>query len=369
MGKGADLIIGLNNGFECPPVFQRLSVLPATRVIHLHTEEKRSGTTPARVFADDPGQGEPYHLERPNHPRETHRIFVVHQRAGPYAAGKIRVLGDIYGSLLVGSIETGWIPPEILVTFDAESQFLVVLPGAIPDAGSNGLKLIVGALQSSPETEILGAISKHAVYRKGLADGADVLLPDFREQPPPFQWFLSAAHGRYAGYKWWPGGGTVGRTDAMISLFVAMATRYPGLKNEDIHVSIIAQHAGFRGDIIPDVVSTNRVPSAHDLTTDTPPQPAWVKQMHRWVANARALEILYGRHNVNAVVSTGFPWTIVKDVRGFRRRLRGTEKTGLRSTCKELRTLWRAFAAYHAIKRKISESPDLLRDPQADASW
>ncbi len=369
MGKGADILIGLNNGFECPTLLQRLPFLPDAQVIQLYTGEKPSSTTPARVFADCPCEGEPYHLETLDHPQKTHRIFVVHQRAGPYAAGKIRVLGDIYGSLLADSIERGWIPPEILVAFDAESQFLMAQEGAIPDAGSNGLTLIVSKLQKCPEIEILGASPKYAVYRKGLLDGAETLLPDFREQLPPIPWFLSAVHGRYPGYKWKPGGGTVGRTDAMISLIVVIATRYPGARTEDAHLSVLAHHAGLRGDISTDVVFTNQVPSTTDMTTDDPPQRAWVKQMFRWIANARALEMHYGRHNVRVIVSTGFPWTILEDLNGFRLRVRGTEKPSLQLIRKNLKRLWLAFVAFQEIKRKVSKSPDRLSDPRADASW
>ena len=368
MGKGADLIIGLNNGFECPPL-QRLTVLPNVHVIHLYTEEKWTSTTPARSFADYQCEGGPYHLTNTDLARATHRIFVVHQRAGPHSPGKIRVLGDIYGSLVVESIQNGWIPPGILVTFDAESQFFGLQEGGIPEWESNGLMLLVSKLQASPEIDLLGARSRYAVYRKELIDGIEVHLPDFREEPPPLQRFLYAVHGRYRGYQWKPGGGTVGRTDVMISLLVVIASRYPGIRNEDVHLSILAQHAGFRGDIVTDAVSTNRVPIITDLTADEPPQPVWVQQMSRWMASVHALELHYGRHNVGAIVCTGFPWMISKDLMGFRRRFQGMEKTSLLTMRRTIGALWMAFAAFQKIKRKVSERPDLLRGPQANASW
>jgi hypothetical protein len=154
-GKGTDIVIGLNNGFECPPLLQRLASLPNAQVVRLYTEEKRTSTLPARVFADCRCEGEPYRLGHADLARATHRIFVVHQRAGPYAPGKIRILGDIYGSLLVESIGHGWVPPELLIAFDAESQFFAAQEGAIPDPESNGLRLMVNKLQTSPEIDLL----------------------------------------------------------------------------------------------------------------------------------------------------------------------------------------------------------------------
>jgi hypothetical protein len=368
-GKGADIVIGLNNGFECPMLLQRLPFLPDARVVHLYTEEKRSTTTPARVFADRSCEGEPYRLDSLAHPGETHRVFVVHQRAGPHAAGKIRVLGDIYGSLLLDSLEHGWIPPGILITFDAESQFLVAPAGTTPDPESNGLRLLIGKLQDCPEIDILGARPLYAVYRRGLVNGIDALLPDFHDPVPPIPWFLSAAHGRYPGYRWKPGGGTAGRSDVMMSLLVAIATKYPGARTEDVQLSVLAERAGLRGEIFPDVGFTNHVPSVNAMTTDDPPQRAWIQQMSRWIAGGHALERHYGRQNVGGIVSTGFPWPILADLPGFRRRLKETNRPHFRSFPKRARALWAAFVAFHRIKKQVAEHADLLEGPQATGSW
>jgi hypothetical protein len=136
-----------------------------------------------------------------------------------------------------------------------------------------------------------------------------------------------------------------------------------------MQLSILAQHAGFRGDIFTGVLSTNRVPIITDMTADEPPQPAWVQQMSRWMSSVHALERHYGRHNVKAIVSTGFPWMIFKDLMGFRQRFKGMEKTSLLSMRRNIQALWMAFVAFQKIKRKVSGSPDLLRGPQAKASW
>jgi len=369
MGKGADIIIGLNNGYECQTATDRFTLLPNVQVIHLYTEEKMGCTTPANVFENGKCEGRPYQLSNTDLQSSKHRIFIVHQKEGPYSAGKIRVLGDIYGSLLMKSIENGWRPPEALVTFDAESQFLVNQDRGVPDSESNGLMLLVSELQNNPRIDLLGAGPKYAVYRKGLADGAEVLLPSFGEQLPPIQRCLRAVHGRYKGYKWKPGGGTIGRTDVIVSLLAVIAARYPGARTEDVQLTILAHHAGFQGDIFMDVVFTNRVPRVTDMTTDGLTEPAWIQQMYRWIAGAHALEITYGKHNVRSIVSTGFPWSVFEDLIGLRRRFKGTEETNVRTVLKNLKVLLVAFVTFQEIKKKASESPDILQGPGAKGSW
>jgi len=370
MERGADIIIGLNNGYECQTATDRFTLLPNVQVIHLYTEEKTGSTIPANVFPNRECEGAPYHLSNTDLQNSQHRIFMVHQKRGPYSAGKIRVLGDIYGSLLMKSIEYGWIPPELLVTFDAESQFLVNQDGGVPDSESNGLMLLVSELESNPRIDLLGAGPKDAIYRKGLVDGIDVLLPDFEEQLPPIQRFLSAVHGRYRGYKWKRGGGTIGRTDLIISSYVVIATRYPGVRIEDVQLTILAEdaqltilahHAGFQGDIFMNVVLTNRVPRITDMTTAGPTEPAWIQQAYRWIAGGHMLEVTYGKHNVGSIVSTGFPWTIFGDLIGFRRRFKGREETTFRTVLKNLKVLLAAFVTFHKIKKKAATSPDILQ--------
>jgi hypothetical protein len=230
--------------------------------------------------------------------------------------------------------------------------------------------LLVSELQNNPRIDILGAGPKYAVYQKGLVHGIEVLLPDFGEQLPPIQRFLRAVHGRYTGYKWKPGGGTIGKTDVIVSLFGVIAARYPGVRIEDVQLTILAEdvqltilahHAGLQGGIFMDVVFTNRVPRITDMTTDGPTEPAWIQQMYRWIAGAHVLEITYGKHNVRSIVSTGFPWSIFKDLIGFRRRFKGMEETNFRTVLKNLRVLLSAFVNFQKIKKKASTSPDILQ--------
>lgn len=369
IGVSGDIIIGLNNGFECETVINRFTLLPNVQVIHLYTAKKVTSTTPAKIFDNLNCEGEPYCLSNFNVKSTNHRIFVVHQKEGLYSAGKIRILGDIYGSLLFKSIDNGWIPPAVLLTFDAESEFLVNYNGVAPQPDSNGLRLIVKELQNHPEIDILGANNRYAIYQKATRDGIDVLLPDFNEELPPIQKFLNVVHGKYIGYNWKPGGGTIGKSDVIISLLVAIAEKYPGTRSEDVHLTLLAQKAGFLGDIFMSVIATNRVPSLSDMTTDDPPKLAWMEQVHRWSACIYALEMNYGKHNAKLISSANFAWNVLSDPIGFLKRFMQMEKVKLLTLIKKLEFLFTAFFAFIKISKKASKNPDILQDSEAKASW
>jgi len=365
IGMGADIIIGLNNGFECQTVIERFSLLPDVQVIHLYTGEKLASNTPAKVFDNLNGEDEAYYLRNIEPQHFKHRLFIIHQKEGLYSAGKIRVLADIY-KLLLNSIDHGWIPPALLLTFDAESQILVNQASSIPDLESNGLMLMVNKLKDSPEIDLLGTRNKFAVYREGIVDGIKVLFPNFNEDIPPIQWFIDVVHGKYSGYKWQPGGGTVGRTDAIISLLAVISERYPGTRSEDTHLTILAKHTGFLDDILMDVVSTNRVPSLTDMTTDKPSTQAWMAQMYRWIAACYALELNYGKHNVSLIASYGFPWGILTAPSDFLRSLKNINKIKFHKVINKLIT---SFFIANQLKKNAFENPDLLQGSGAKAYW
>lgn len=369
LGKGADIVIGLNNGFECQSILDRFTLLPDVQVIHLYTGEKTASTVPSEIFDNSQCEGQPYLLSAIDPHRAKHRVLVVHQKEGLYSAGKIRVLGDIYGSLLWKSIENGWTPPKFIVAFDAESQFLVNQQNIAPKLESNGLLLIVNELQNHPEIDLLGANNRYVVYRKNAIDGIGVFLPDFNAELPPIQWFLNILHGKYLGYKYKPAGCTVGKVDTIISLFAVIAERYPGTRIDDVHLTILAQNAGFRGDIFMSVVSTNRVPNPSDRTTGTLSQPAWIEQVYRWSTGIHGLEINYGNHNVRPICSASFPWNILIDPIGFWQAMIAMEKLNFYTGLKKMKVLIYAFWVFIKIRKKALENPDRLRDPEANASW
>ena len=364
----ADILIGLNNGFECSSVIESFTLLPDTQVIHLYTEEKISSAIPAKIFENLKCEGEPYHLSNIEFQKFKHRIFVIHQQEGLYSAGKIRVLGDIY-KLLLNSIDNGWIPPALLVTFDAESQLLLDRGYSVPDIESNGLMLIVSELKHKLKIDLIGTRNKFAVYQKGIVSGITVLLPNFNEEIPPIQWFVNVVHGKISGFKWQPGGGTVGRTDAIVSLLAVISEKYPGTRSEDTHLTILAKHTGFLSDILVDVVSINRTPSISDTSTKEPPKKAWIEQMYRWSAAGYALELNYGKHNVISIAaSTSFSWSVLKAPVEFLNRS-DMKKISFYSIIKRMRVLLIALFTFNRISKKVLEKPDILQGSTAKASW
>lgn len=368
-GMMADIVIGLNNGFECPAVIERFTLLSDVQIIHLYTTEKLANNIPALIFENITCEGEPYYLNNIDQPHCRHRIFVVHQKEGKHSPGKIRILGDIYGSLLLKSIEYGWIPPAILVAFDAESIFLVNHNYSFIELESNGLKLILDYLRNHSEIDILGTRNKFAVYQKTIVDGCDVLLPNFTEELPPIHWFLDIVHGRFSGYQYKPASGTVGRTDALVSIIAVIAERYPGIKSDDTHTTILAKCAGFIGDIFMDTISTNRTPSLADMTIEQLPKRAWKEQLYRWNTANQGLKLLYGEHNIKLIVSFNFPWFIFIQPIKFFQPLICNRKINLYIKFKNLIVLAIAFLTYREISKKSIKNPDILQGSQAKAFW
>ncbi|MDZ8104040.1 MAG: hypothetical protein RM338_00225 [Nostoc sp. DedQUE12a] len=368
-GMMADIVIGLNNGFECPSVIDRFTLLPNVQVIHLYTNEKLANNIPSKIFDNLICAGNPYLLSNLVCPYYQHRIFILHQKEGLYAAGKIRVLGDIYCSLLLDSIENGWIPPGILFTFDAESQFLIERKYPFLDLDSNGLELIISHLNEHPPIDIISTRNRFAVYQKSLVDGTEILLPDFSQEIPPIQLFLDLMHGRHNGFRWMQGGGTFGRTDALISLLVVIAQTYPGIRVEDTQLTILAKYAGFIYEVLLDVISVNRTSSTTEITMDKPPKKVWIEQVSRWSAGHYALEICYGKHNISTITLGKVPLSLFAEMVNFLKRLQGKDKLNLSTVFYKLKILISAFLIIQKLNKNTLKNPDILQGNEAKASW
>ncbi|UKO99508.1 hypothetical protein [Nostoc sp. UHCC 0870] len=369
IGMKADIVIGLNNGFECPTVIKGLTSLSDVQVIHLYTGDKVANNIPAIIFDNSMCKGKPYCITNIKSHQSRHRIFVVHQKQGEHAAGKIRVLGDIYGSLLLESINNGWIPPAILIAFDAESQFLVEHKPSSIELDSNGLSVIVNQLKKYPQIDILGTRNKFAVYQKSMFNGVDILLPNLAEQVPPIQWFIDISHGKFSGFKYHPGGGTFGKTDVMVSLLLLISEKYPGVRCEDTQLSVLAHYAGFISDIFLDVISINRSPSMDEMTNDQTPKKAWIEQIYRWLVSIYGLKIVYGEHNVKRFANSGFPLFILTNPLVFLKSVMENEKIQLYTVIKKIRFLLIAFLTFQQILKKSRKHPDILQGNKTKAYW
>jgi hypothetical protein len=371
LGLKADIVLGLNNGYACETVIHGFTVLPDVQVVHLYTEAKVANNQPARIFAQSDCRGNPYYLQNApsDHPDQVpHRIFVLHQKASPLAAGKIRVLGDIYGSLFLGSIAEGWHPPALLIAFDAETELMVAPRGQRPIPDSNGLGVMLKQLRNEPDLDILGATIRYTIYQP-VTTSANVCLPKLDQEVSSIHWFVNIVHGLYHGYQLNPGGGTIGKTGVMVSLLSVIAANYPGVRAEDIQMTLIAHHAQFKQAVCLDAVHTNRTPSRADLAIVAPPQFAWQEQMIRWLGSIQSLKENYGDHNIAGISSSDFPWWIVLNPTKFIKSWLGKEKINLFTLFKALRNIIAAAYAIQVLRKIAARNPDILQGAEAQASW
>ncbi len=346
-GRSADIVLGLNNGYECPEVIASFLALRDTEIVHLYTGEKPGEGIPSEIF-DNPQLQCPTYLIPPA--GKQHRIFVVHQRPGPYSAGKVRMLGDILHSLFLPSIESGWALPVYTLLFDAESLFVSVtedrdltpelehvsrllhehsgdaheVVGALvqehfssqgrqhvsPAATlmgvgnhnvqlpTHGLEALINELESQPKLDIIGAITRFCIYsQEQVVDGMGIRLPDLSATISPMHLIYNYTCGLLEGAMCMPGAGTVGKSDILLSLLAVALRAHPEIYGEDAITTVLAEHAGFGLRLSSQVFVTNRCPGIADMTNETPPRLAWPQQFITWYGGFNAIEKLYGRAN------------------------------------------------------------------------
>lgn len=369
-GLNADIIIGANNGFECPKVVGSFGLITNTQLIHLYTTEKIDTTIPSIVFDNAQLNGKPYRIGNIPQGQNNNRIFFVHQKEGIHAPGKIRILMDIY-QLLLDSIACGWIPPALTLVFDAETLFLVEAGDDQLDLESNGLRLLIEKFKKETYIDILGAKVRMALYNKqAIIYGNECLLPDFSRLVPPVQFFINLTHGRYKRYSWKPGGGTIGKTDLMISLLIVISKSYPGTKSEDAQATVLAQHAGFYGSICTEVVAVNGCPDITDLTADAPAELAWMKQMSRWLSSRYELEMNYGKDKIRMIAGYNLLLDIIiAAVELFKTFIKNKRQRNLLSVIKKSQRLLSAVWASKKIKKDALNNVSIINKPNTKASW
>lgn len=335
-GRRADIIIGLNDGYECPDVIAALAAMPDVEVQHLYTGDKPAGNIPSPIFErpDQPDAG--YRIAQES---AHQRIFVLHQRRGPYAAGKTRMLHDICAAMVMGSITRGWVPPDTVVLFDHETLLLPERPeddlqpdldhvaGLLRQVGtpqgvvqrliaeyssptrprvaardlpappitldSPGLEVLFGELERSG-ADIVSTPWRNCVYDNHTTyAGLPVLMPNLAAPVPVLHRAGYAAIGLTPHTRNLSAGCTVGRTAPLLGVYISMCTTYPGLVGEDATSTVLAHHAGFSMVLQRGLFNTNRCPALHELSPASG-LPAWKEQYVRWVAVIDALEQLYG---------------------------------------------------------------------------
>jgi len=202
LGLALDLLIGCNNGFDSPALVDFIERQSGCRIMHVFCTKvapdqpapilDRSGE-PLRITAGSPGED---------------RCFLIHQNCAPdaptnVAAGKIRMLGDLYG-WIEQSIAAGWSPPQLLLACDAESEFDMTAPWTAEGHGDPGLGLLIARMEADPNLQLLGTRNRFVVFETA-GDGIRHPRPDC--SVPSIQLYLNLVHTRAEGFMWLPGGG------------------------------------------------------------------------------------------------------------------------------------------------------------------
>jgi hypothetical protein len=327
-GLGLDLVIGLNNGYACPDLIDNLTSLPRVLITHLETTPKASLHAPGLVT--DPGGTRVHAI---GEPATRHRIFVVHQAAGPWSAGKDVMLLDLVNGFILPNLERGWRAPQATLVFDAEAIFTEHepdwdLPAALVDArhwlescagnpvaaglamraarapgppsesrrydiGSPGLCRLLAEWRSQP-LDILGPATRFCAFgAPRVFRGVPVLMPTPSDP-------ISAAHlvynetcGVLPGCSCMSGAATLARTDVLAGILSIVLARYSDVYAEDAFFTVLAEQAGLRLRLTRDVQFSNRC-AALDEHLGTPPGPAWITQLVKWYRGFDQVERLYG---------------------------------------------------------------------------
>ena len=368
-GFSADIVIGLNNGFECPSVVKELTSKTALQLIHLYTTDKIERDIPALIFDNKELRGIPYRIKNIDNNHKKNRIFFVHQKSGTHTPGKVRILLDIY-QLLLDSLTVGWVPPLYTIIFDAESMFLVNRDNTNLDIQSNGLKLFINEIASNSRIDILGAIVRNAVYKEQvMTNKISTFWPEFSKAVPPIHLFLNLVHGKYYGYCWKPGGGTIGKTDVIISLLFVISKTYPGTIGEDLLTTILAHHAGFQGNICKSVIITNRCNDDNFAINNDRFALIGKKQLERWFTARYVLEKKYGKKNVRLISGYSKYVTLGIILTEIFKEVKKRNINCVIDIAKKIRHLLSAMPVLKMIKKDVRISVAKFNDSGDKAYW
>jgi hypothetical protein len=334
-GLGVDVILGLNNGHECPDVLATYQVDPSVAVISLETRPKRSPSAAADVYSR--GDTRPYTIPPT---LTTHRIFAVHQQAGPWSAGKTQMLLDLFRGLLAPNLQRDWVAPRWSLLIDAETLLIEAEPDphfsetaesaarllaehsgdvrsvaqrllrdVVPDSqatprfniASPGLVRMLREFGSQP-LDVLGAATHFCAFRHSTTfRGVPVYMPSPGDPISATHLFYNAACGLMPGCSCMPGGGTLAKTETLVGFMSVILERYPNIYGEDAIFTVLVEQSGLRMRLSRSVRITNRCPARGEMVGD-PPRPAWQDQLQRWYRGFAQVQALYGRSACRSVI-------------------------------------------------------------------
>lgn len=337
-GLGVDLVIGMNNGYRCPELVDSLAAMPGVPITVLESTAKPSLHAAGLVV--DPAGAALYRIEPPRTP---HRVFVVHQPAGPWSAGKDVMLLDLIDGLLLPNMQTGWGAPHTALVFDAEAVFVEhepddTLAAAIAQArswlersGGHPVRAALAMAADAPRRSAgrsgfdiasPGLARLLAEWRGGTLDvlgpatrfcafgaprtfrGVPVLMPLPAEPISAVHRVYNETCGVLPGCSCMSGAATLARTDVLLGMLSVILARYPDIYAEDAIFTVLAEQAGLRLRLARDVQITNRCASRNESAGE-PPRPAWVAQIIKWYRGFDQVEQLYGAGPCASVLGPG----------------------------------------------------------------
>ncbi len=275
--KHVDILVGLNNGALTPQTKSAIRTYNNIIVEQTYCTPKQGADIPAEVRAIR--EPERKYFIRDIQNADNHRVLFVHQPQSRFNRGKIRMLQDIYNLCSESAQAGAWSVPAQLLTIDAETHFM-----------GEGLESQRGALaqlieeKSNKDLRAIGTRWNLMPFEenKGLR------LPQPLHPISTEHSIIEQLYGEQ-GFRYMPGGGTLG--DSLFMLAVGhTASRYPGLRQEDILMTVLTNSSGEQWGLSDEVHSANKcVPAAHPHA-----QQHGRAQIHRWYAGIHALSRHYG---------------------------------------------------------------------------
>jgi hypothetical protein len=358
LGVGIDVILGLNNGYE-PSCLTTVAPGDAQSVLHLYSAPRRSAACPADIFDNQKLTGAPFSLSSEREVKSTKpNLIIVHQPEGRYEPGKIRLLSDIYQLLWNGTF-AGWRAPRFILTLDTESHLVSHFPDQGPSLDGNGLGLLLSTMKVRDNLDLLGARNSFCIYH----DKEGRAIPDFASKVHPLYDLMNVVHGRVDGFKWLPGGGTIGKYEVVLSILSTICAHYPSARVEDVQATILAVNSGFICDFAEHVIATNRCYEYDDA--DERGRRALVQQWLRWMKGIMALAALYGDNAIKPVLRI--------DGTGMTDSASGlVEKafiTKMADRARFYQSLRSAVPLLQKLREQALRNPDQPGDPRSPSYW
>lgn len=275
--KHVDILVGLNNGALTPQTKGAIRGNSNIIVEQTYCTPKLGADIRAEVRAI--GEAERKYFIRDIPDIDKHRVIFVYQPQSQFNRGKIRMLQDLY-NLCSESAQAGvWSVPAQLLTIDAETHFM-----RKKIASRTGALAELVAEKSRKGFRAIGTRWNLMPFE----DNNGLRLPQPLHPISTEHSIIEQLYGEQ-GFRYMPGGGTLG--DSLFMLAVGhTASRYPGLRQEDILMTALTNTSGEHWGLSDKIHSANKcVPAGHPHA-----QQHGRAQIHRWYAGIHALTRHYG---------------------------------------------------------------------------